>query len=150
MFARLRGIGRVAPSTAKDNPTACPGVGYGSWPTTSTPDAGQGLPESPQQVCRRGQYAMPGGHFARDKGEGFAQLRLHRRQRFRPVRSNQRVQRPARQVREAEGVRGCGLQLEQRVGFTGGVKLGIKHSTHSSAAAARFCARPNDNPVIRP
>ena len=72
------------------------------------PDAGQRLPESPQQVWRRRQHAMPGGHLAGEEGQGFPHLRLYRRQWFRPVRSNQLAQRPARQVREAGAAGGSG------------------------------------------
>ena len=42
MFASERGTGRVSGATENDSPMACPGVGYGSWPTISTRTSSNG------------------------------------------------------------------------------------------------------------
>lgn len=59
MFARLRGIGRVCGLTAKASPIGCPGVGYGSWPRTTTRTWSKGSWKARRRLSGEGINPLP-------------------------------------------------------------------------------------------
>ncbi|KFD43483.1 hypothetical protein IU11_10795 [Cellulosimicrobium sp. MM] len=66
MFWSERGTGRTCGCTENDSPIGCPGVGYGSCPTTSTRPR-QGARERVEDGRRRGRYSRPAATSARRK-----------------------------------------------------------------------------------
>ena len=119
MLARLRGMGRVEPSTAKDKPDGVARRRIRILAHDEHPDIRQRLPEGPQDVRRRRQDRMAAGNFAAEESQDFAQRPLDRRQRLGPVGGHQLIQRQAGHLGEADGLGRAGLQLEQGIGVKG-------------------------------
>src|SRR3954469_10059559 len=65
MLTRLFGIGRTSGATEKLNPTACPGVGYGSCPTISTRTSWNGCLNARSTCSPAGRYVRPAAISAR-------------------------------------------------------------------------------------
>src|SRR5690349_540333 len=65
MLTRLFGIGRTSGATEKLRPTACPGVGYGSWPTISTHTSWNGCLNARSTCSPAGRYVRPAAISAR-------------------------------------------------------------------------------------
>src|SRR5690625_4528664 len=67
MFTNERGSGRTWGCTEKDSPMACPGVGYGSWPTMSTRTFASGRVKARRTSSPAGRYPRPAAVSARRK-----------------------------------------------------------------------------------
>ena len=72
--AGCRGTGRTSGATENDSPTACPGVGYGSWPTISTRTVANGLVNARSTFAPAGRYRLPAAISARRKSPMSATL----------------------------------------------------------------------------
>ena len=96
MFSRLRGSGRTSGATEKLSPTACPGVGYGSWPTISTLHRVERKSEGAQHMCTRRQIAAPHGKFGAQKVSHRGDLGPDRFQRVGPTVVDQFTKRARR------------------------------------------------------
>src|SRR3954451_7620790 len=59
MFTRLRGSGWTSGATENDSPTGWPGVGYGSWPTSSTFTSASGRLNARRMWSPCGRYPCP-------------------------------------------------------------------------------------------
>jgi hypothetical protein len=59
MLRRLAGSGDTSGATAKANPTADPGVGYGSWPTMSTRTSATGIDSERNTTSAEGRKSRP-------------------------------------------------------------------------------------------
>ena len=93
MLARLRGTGRTSAATEKLSPTACPGVGYGSWPTISTRTPLERKGEGAQHVRPRGQVPAARRDLRAQELAHLRDLRADGLQRARPALLDEFVQR---------------------------------------------------------
>src|ERR1700738_5143022 len=67
MLSRLRGSGLTSGATEKLSPTGCPGVGYGSWPTTRTRTCSKGNVNARNTFDPAGRYRRPAATSPRRK-----------------------------------------------------------------------------------
>ena len=85
MLSRLRGSGRTSGATEKLSPTACPGVGYGSWPTMSTRTSSNGKVKARSTFSPAGRYRCPAAISARRNSPICGDLSVDRLERVRPT-----------------------------------------------------------------
>ncbi len=96
MFASERGTGRTSAPTENARPTACPGVGYGSWPTTSTRTSAIGRAKARSTASGAGSHVAAGCGLGAQGVADPAQRRLDGGQSLGPVRGHDLVERLSR------------------------------------------------------